>query len=68
MFDRDTAVLYCATLQMVVLGSDHSALQEDIDRDLMPLEYGGTCTTPLNQSEEELNLCVMVRTCCLTLL
>jgi hypothetical protein len=53
---------------MVVLGSDHSALQEDIDRDLMPVEYGGTCTTPLNQSEEELNLCAMVSTCCLTLL
>jgi hypothetical protein len=45
---------------MIVLGSDHTALQEDIDRDLMPVEYGGTCTTPLNQSEEELNLCAMV--------
>eukprot|EP00611_Tribonema_gayanum_P013863 TRINITY_DN250_c0_g1_i4.p1 TRINITY_DN250_c0_g1~~TRINITY_DN250_c0_g1_i4.p1 ORF type:complete len:400 (-),score=38.54 TRINITY_DN250_c0_g1_i4:1316-2476(-) len=44
-----------------VLGSNYRpVLQQEIESDMIPLEYGGSCTTPLHESPEEANLSAMV--------
>ncbi|CAB1116664.1 unnamed protein product [Ectocarpus sp. CCAP 1310/34] len=39
-----------------ILGSDLTVLQDEIDPQLLPVEYGGTMTEPVSDSPEERNL------------
>ncbi|CAM9672586.1 unnamed protein product [Pylaiella littoralis] len=39
-----------------ILGSDLSALQDEIDPQFLPVEYGGTMTVPVSESSDERNL------------
>ncbi|KAG5176129.1 CRAL-TRIO domain-containing protein [Tribonema minus] len=50
-----------ASIHVRVLGSNYRpVLQQEIEPDMIPLEYGGSCTTPLHESPEEANLSAMV--------
>eukprot|EP00903_Cladosiphon_okamuranus_P010349 g9792.t1 len=49
--------LSARTLQKIrILGSDLTVLQDEIDPQFLPVEYGGTMTVPVSESPDEQNL------------